>query len=47
MVGSSILKYFKNKGLHNIITQSRKKLDLTNLNKVHKFLRKNQARYRN
>ena len=42
MVGSSILKYFKNQGLIKIVTRSRKKLDLTNWNKVHKFLKKNK-----
>ena len=40
MVGSSILRYFKNLGLNKIISQSRKKLDLTNWNKVNKFLKK-------
>ena len=40
MVGSSILRYFKNLGLNKIIIQSRKKLDLTNWNKVNKFLKK-------
>ena len=40
MVGSSILRHFKNLGLNKIITQSRKKLDLTNWNKVNKFLKK-------
>ena len=34
MVGSSVLRYFKNLGLNKIITQSRKNLDLTNWNKV-------------
>ena len=42
MVGSSILRYFKNKGLKKIIIRSRKKLDLTNWNKVYKFLKKNK-----
>ena len=42
MVGSSILRYFKSQGLNNFIIQSRKKLDLTNYNKVHKFLKKTQ-----
>ena len=32
MVGSSILRHFKNLGLNKIIVQSRKKLDLTNWN---------------
>jgi len=40
MVGSSILRHFKNLGLKKIITQSRKRLDLTNWNKVNKFLKK-------
>ena len=40
MVGSSILRHFKNLGLNRIIIQSRKKLDLTNWNKVNKFLKK-------
>ena len=40
MVGSSVLRYFNNQGLNKIVTQSRKKLDLTNWNKVHKFLKK-------
>ena len=40
MVGSSILRHFKNLGLNKIIIQSRKKLDLTNWNKVNKFLKK-------
>ena len=40
MVGSSILRHFKNLGLNKIIVQSRKKLDLANWNKVNKFLKK-------
>ena len=40
MVGSSILRYFKKLGLKNIIVQSRKKLDLTDWNKINKFLNK-------
>jgi GDP-L-fucose synthase len=40
MVGSSILRHFKDQGLNEIITQSKKKLDLTNWNRVHKFLKK-------
>lgn len=40
MVGSSILRCFKNLGLNKIIIQSRKNLDLTNWNKVNKFLKK-------
>ena len=40
MVGSSILRHAKNLGLNKIIIQSRKKLDLTNWNKVNKFLKK-------
>ena len=40
MVGSSILRLSRNLGLNKIIIQSRKKLDLTNWNKVNKFLKK-------
>jgi len=40
MVGSSILRYFKKLGLKNIIVRSKKKLDLTNWNKVNQFLKK-------
>ena len=40
MVGSSILRYFKNLGLKKIIIQSRKRLDLTDRNQVNKFLKK-------
>jgi GDP-L-fucose synthase len=40
MVGSSILRYLKNLGSNKIIIQSRKKLDLTNWNKVNKFLKR-------
>jgi len=40
MVGSSILRYFKNLGLNKIIIQSRKRLDLTDRNQVNKFLKK-------
>ena len=40
MVGSSILRYFKKLGLKNIIVRSRKKIDLTNWNKVNQFLKK-------
>ncbi len=40
MVGSSILRYLKNLGSNKIIIQSRKKLDLTNWNRVNKFLKK-------
>ena len=40
MVGSSVLKHFKNLGLNKIIILGRKKLDLTNWNKVNKFLKK-------
>ena len=40
MVGSSILRYFKNLGLNRIIIQNRKKLDLTNWKKVDKFIKK-------
>ena len=40
MVGSSILRFSRNLGLNKIIIQSRKKLDLTNWDKVNKFLKK-------
>ena len=40
MVGSSVLRYFKKLGLSKIIIQSRKRLDLTNWNKVNKFFKK-------
>ena len=40
MVGSAVLRYFKNRDLYKIIIRSRKKLDLANWNKVHKFLKK-------
>ena len=40
MVGSSILRLSKNLGLNKIIIQSRKKLDLTNWNKVDQFIKK-------
>ena len=40
MVGSSVLRYFIKLGLKNIIVRSRKKLDLTNWNKVNQFLKK-------
>jgi GDP-L-fucose synthase len=40
MVGSSILRHFKNLGLNKIITRNRKQLNLTNWNKVNKFLKK-------
>ena len=38
MVGSSIVRYFKNLGLNKIIVQNRNKLDLTNWNKINRFL---------
>ena len=37
MVGSSILRFSRNLGLNKIIIQNRKKLDLTNWDKVNKF----------
>jgi len=40
MVGSSILRFSRNLGLNKIIIQNRKKLDLTNWDKVNKFLKK-------
>ncbi len=40
MVGSAVSRYLKNQGLHRIITQNRKKLDLTNWQKTNKFIEK-------
>ena len=42
MVGSSILNILKKKKYKNIITQSRKKLDLTDQKKTQKFIKKKQ-----
>ena len=40
MVGSSVVRCLKSLGLNKIIIQNRQKLDLTNWNKVNKFLKK-------
>ncbi len=40
MVGSAILRHFKNLGFNKIITQKRKNLDLTNWNKTYNFIKK-------
>ena len=40
LVGSAILRKLKSKGYKNVITISRKRLDLTNQNKVYKYLKK-------
>ena len=42
MVGSSVLRYFKSLGFNKVITEGRKKLDLTNANQVYEFLKKNK-----
>ena len=41
LVGSSIMRQLKKKGYNNLITASKKKLDLTNQQKVFSFLKKN------
>ena len=41
LVGSSIMRQLKRKGYNNLITASKKKLDLTNQQKVFSFLKKN------
>ena len=40
MVGSAVVRYIKSLDLNKIIIQNRKKLDLTNWDKVNKFLKK-------
>ncbi len=45
MVGSAILKELKRKGFKKIITISKKKLDLTNQNKVNIFFKKNSINH--
>ncbi len=42
MVGSSIVRCLKKNGYKNIITQSKKKLDLLNQKKTYNFLKKNK-----
>ena len=43
MVGRSIHKYLLKKKLGNIITADRKKLNLENLSKVNKFIKKKKT----
>ena len=45
LVGSAVLRRLKDQGYNNIITVSRKKLDLTNQDKTFKFLKKNKPQY--
>ena len=45
LVGSAIVRSLKKKGYKNILTASRKKLDLTNQNKVNSFLKKNKPKF--
>ena len=42
MVGKSLHKYLLKKRIGNIITEDRKKLNLENLSKVNKFIKKNK-----
>ena len=42
MVGSAILRKFKDFGFKNILTTTKKKLDLLNQTKVFSFLKKNK-----
>ena len=44
MVGNSLLKYLKEKKFENILIRNRKDLDLTNFEKLNKFIKsKNQT----
>ena len=45
LVGSAIVRSLKKKGYKNILTASRKKLDLTNQKKVNSFLKKNKPKF--
>ena len=45
LVGSAILRKLKKKGFKKLIYASKKKLDLTNQNKVLNFLRKKKTRF--
>ena len=45
LVGSSIMRQLKKKGYNNLITASKKKLDLTNQQKVFSFLKKNNPKF--
>ena len=42
LVGSAILRVLKEKGYSNILTINKKNLDLTDKNKVYKYLKKNK-----
>ena len=45
LVGSAILRKLREKGYNNLITQTRKELDLTNQKKVFEFLKKQTKFY--
>ena len=45
MVGSAILQKLKDHGYQNIITRSRKQLDLLDQNKTYKFLKRNNPKF--
>ncbi len=45
LVGSAIVRSLKKRGYKKILTASRKKLDLTNQNKVNSFLKKNRPKF--
>ncbi len=45
LVGSAIVRKLKQKGYKNILTASRNNLDLTNQNKVNKFIKKNKPKF--
>ncbi len=45
LVGGAIVKKLKEKGYKNILTASRRKLDLTKQNEVFKFLKKNKPKF--
>ena len=45
LVGSSIIRQLKRKGYNNLITVSKKNLDLTNQQKVFNFLKKNKPKF--
>ena len=45
LVGSAIIRKLKSKGYKNILIAERSKLDLTNQQKVHNFLKKNKPRF--
>jgi GDP-L-fucose synthase len=45
LVGSAILRKLREKGYNNLITQTRKELDLTNQKKVFEFLKRNKPNF--